>query len=133
MRRPRTGPTLDCGNKHLLLSYVDDREWKVDGLHNQGRFIRHELADSLRRIQHLGADASRGRAEAAPLPAIDRAVRQPAEALRDLHVATGYHPAHDKVNAIINRPRPGSSSAGSSGLNRTEVRRCGQPCGKGRP
>jgi len=40
---------------HRLLAYVADLELEVDRLRKQGRFIRFEVRDGLRRIERLSA------------------------------------------------------------------------------
>src|SRR2546421_6333602 len=99
MRHFPTESTPSTSNIHLL-AYLADLELEVDRLRKQGQFVQHEVRGTLKRIQLLCADATPARGAPPPLAEIDRAVKQLAALLRDVHEPPGYHPAHDQVVAI---------------------------------
>lgn len=99
---PKESPS--DSNIHLVLAYVADLELEVDRLRKQCQFVGHEVRESLRHVQLLCAGA-RQAGNALPLvPEIEQAVQQLAAVMRDLHEASGYHPANDQVIAIAVRP-----------------------------
>src|SRR5262249_267784 len=66
----------------LLLAYVADLELEVDRLRKQGQLVRHEVRDTLKRIQLLCAEPPAE--DDSRLTEIHQAARQLAEILRDL-------------------------------------------------
>lgn len=98
---PEAAPTVS--NIHLILAYVADLELEVDRLRRQGRFMQHEVRETLKRIRAICADGgANGAAQA--LGEVSQAAGQVAGVLRDLQEPPGYHPAHDQVVAIAVRP-----------------------------
>jgi len=104
MRHSAKESPPSVSNIHLLLAYVADLELEVDRLRKQGRFVQHEIRETLKRIQLLCTDATQAGNALPPLAEIDQAAKQLAVVLRDLQEPPGYHPAHDQVIAIAVRP-----------------------------
>jgi signal transduction histidine kinase len=99
---PRFVP--DVANVNLLLAYVADLELEVDRLRTQGRFIRREVRETLKRIGATARDAFAAGGAAHALTEIDQSASQLRTVLHDVHEVEGYHPAHDQVIAIAVRP-----------------------------
>jgi signal transduction histidine kinase len=102
MRHSPTGSIPSTSNIHLLLGYVADLELEVDRLRKQSQFVRHEVWETLKRVQRLCAQPAGDTPP--PLAEIDQAAAQLAGVLRDVQEPPGYHPAHDQVIAIAVRP-----------------------------
>jgi signal transduction histidine kinase len=104
MRPYSTTLPAGAGNMHLVLAYLTDLELEVDRLRKQGAFLRHQVRDTLRRVQLLCEDTAVMGETLPPLGEIGLAVRQLGTILHDMHEPPGYHPAHDQVIAIAVRP-----------------------------
>ncbi len=91
-------------NLPRLLAYVADLELEVDRLRQHNQHVSQEVWSALKHIQQL-CGAREGTTSNSPvLDEIDRAAKELAEVLRDLHETPGYHPAHDQVTPIAVRP-----------------------------
>jgi signal transduction histidine kinase len=104
MNHPAKASPPIVSNISLLLAYVADLELEVDRLRRQGRYIQHEVQESLKRIHLLCTDAEQAGGRQPPLPDIEQIARQLGVVVRDLQEPPGYHPAHDQVIAIAVRP-----------------------------
>jgi signal transduction histidine kinase len=91
-------------NVNLLLAYVADLELEVDRLRRQGRFVRQEVREALRRVALLCAHDPEGRDASPRLCEVAQAAAGLETLLHDLQEPPGYHPAHDQVVAIAVRP-----------------------------
>jgi signal transduction histidine kinase len=98
------GATPTVSNLQLLRGYVADLELEVDRLRRQGRFVQHEVRETLKRVRSLCADEPPGSDAPTRLAEVGRAASQLAAVLRDVQEVPGYHPAHDQVVAIAVRP-----------------------------
>jgi signal transduction histidine kinase len=85
-----------------LLAYVANLELEVDRLRREGRFMQHQLRETLRWVRSLGV--ANGTPSDLPLAEINRAAERLTTVLRDLQETPAYHPAHDQVVAIAIRP-----------------------------
>src|SRR5262249_39341429 len=99
-----TDSTPRTSNIQLLLAYVADLELEVDRLRKQGQFVRHEVRETLKRVNVLCAQPPGAGDPPAPLGEVAQAVRPLGAVLRELQEPPGYHPAHDQVVAIAVRP-----------------------------
>src|SRR5437763_11760175 len=102
MRQSPRGSLPSTSNIHLLLGYVADLELEVDRLRKQSQFVRHEVWETLKRVQQLCAQPAGDTPP--PLAEIGQAAADLAGVLRDVQEPPGYHPAHDQVIAIAVRP-----------------------------
>jgi signal transduction histidine kinase len=83
---------------------VADLELEVDRLRRMGRFVQHEVWETLRRIRRLCTDAPLPDDAPSRLAEVGEAAKHLAAVVRDLQDPPGYHPAHDQVVAIAVRP-----------------------------
>jgi signal transduction histidine kinase len=103
VQHPLTDPASRATGAQLL-AYVADLELEVDRLRKLGQFVRHEVRETLRRVEALCEGAPVAADRPPPLAEIGRAARELGAVLRDVREPPGYHPAHDQVVAVAIRP-----------------------------